>query len=161
LTTTDGLFVWAPALRHVTVRGRIGSIAFRRQLAPATATTAQDAAFQRANAAFYAGVDWAIDISEAEAIELDLEGIPAHLVRRDPATQAVVTKAKAQEGRWRNLDLAGSWWDFVLQDYANAQGVGAGPDDAIVLAAPKRAKKFSTHLRGLQLLRDAGIADPD
>lgn len=161
LLTRDGMFLWAPALRHVVLRGRLGSFAFRREVDPLFGTDAQEAAVRRANGAFYADVDWALDISEAEVHALDLEGVPGHLVRRDPATQVVVTKQKALEGRWRALDLSGTWWDMMLHDYANASGVGAGPDDSIVLAAAKRHKHFRRHLDGLKQLRDAGVAEPD
>lgn len=160
LRTDDPLFVWGAALRHTTLKGRIERLVFRRRIASVVASDAVHASFARVNTAFYSDVDWALDITEAEFTEVDLEGIPARLIRRDPATQVVVTKAKAMEGRWRALDLSRTWWGILLGAYANASGVGAGPQDAIVLAAPKRRKDFRHHLDGLKLLRDEGIAEP-
>jgi hypothetical protein len=73
LKTHDPLFVWAAALRHVVIRGRVGSLAFRSRVAPAIAAAAQESAFETANRTFYSTVDWALDISEAEFTEADLE----------------------------------------------------------------------------------------
>lgn len=161
LVTKDPLFVWGACLRHVVLRGRVGRIVFRNQVSPATATDAEEAAFQRANQHFYESVDWALDVSQAEFVEADLEGLPARLVRRDSQTQVVVSRAKALEGRWRSLDLRETWWDVLLHRYANAQGIGTRADDGLVLVAPKRHRRYQALLEGLYRLRDAGVAEPD
>ena len=44
-----------------------------------------------AGQAFYQKIDWALDISRGEFRDLELKGIPARLVRRDPETQLIVT----------------------------------------------------------------------
>ncbi len=133
----------------------MGRLRFTPLIEPLTATPAQQRAFEDANVDFYAGVDWALDISDAEFEEVDLGGIPGHLVRRDPATSALVTREKALEGVWRTLDLSGTWWDIALNDIARSRM----PSE--VLVAPRRHAKFRRLVEGLNLLRDAGVAEPN
>lgn len=152
---TNGLFqTWGAVFKHVILRGTIGRIMISPAVATGTATSAQQRAFDDANAAYYATVDWALDISEAEFEEVDIRRVPARLIRRDPATQAVVTREKAMEGRWRTLDLAktdwAGWIDLFLKD--------GDPD--LVLVAPKRHRRYRDLLDGLKMLRDAGVAQP-
>jgi hypothetical protein len=153
---TNGLFqAWGAVFKHVTLRGKIGRIMISPAVATGTATSAQQRVFNEANAAYYAGVDWALDISEAEFEEGEIQGVPAHLVRRDPATQVVVTREKAMQGHWRSLDLSKTHWatsiEFLLE-----RG-----DCDVVLVAPKRHRKYRDLLEGLAALRNAGIAEPD
>jgi hypothetical protein len=153
---TNGLFqTWGAVFKHVTLRGKIGRVMISPYVAPSTATEKQQWAFDEANAAYYAGVDWALDISEAEFEEVDIRRLSARLVRRDPTTQVVVTRERAMEGRWRTLDLSrtdwAGWIDLFLKD--------GDPD--LVLAAPKRHRSYRDLLDGLKALRDAGVAEPD
>lgn len=153
---THGLFqAWGAVYRHATLRGRIGRVMTSPLIAPGWASAEEQRAFAAANAAYYATVDWALDISEGEFEECDLRGVPARLVRRDAATQVVVTRDKAMQGLWRQLDLKKTYWatslEFLLE---------RGEPD-VVLVAPKRDRRFRDLLDGLQLLRDAGVARPD
>ena len=151
---TIGLFqVWAAVFRHVTIEGRIGRVMLTPHVAPLTATPAQQRAFDEANAAFYESVDWALDISNAEFEEVELTGIPGHLIRRDPQTSVLITRDSALRGTWRTLDLAGTWWPESLE------GVAKGRSPSEVLVAPARHRKFRRLMDGLQQLRDAGIAE--
>ena len=151
------LQTWGAAFKHVTLRGKIGPLMLSNCLCPTSTTTdAMQRAFEEANTAYYANVDWALDISKAEFTEdCDIRGIPARLIRRDPDTQVVITRERAMRGEWRNLDLHQTYWragiEFMLE-----RG-----DADVVLVAPKRAKDFEHLLRGLQLLREAGVAEPD
>lgn len=156
---THGLFqVWGCAFKHVTLKGKIGRVMFSPAVIIGPQTAAENAeqqAFDQANAAYYAKVEWALDISGAEFQECDIRGISARLIRRDPETQVVVTREKALEGRWRELDLSGTdwagWIDLSFQ---------AGERD-VVLVAPKRHRRFKEMLRGLNVLRQSGVAEPD
>lgn len=153
---TNGLFhAWGAVYRHVTLRGRIGRVMTSPLIATGTATAEEQRAFATANAAYYATVDWALDISEAEFEECDLRGVPAALVRRDPATQVVVTREKAMQGLWRQLDLKKTYWPTGLEFFLER----GEPD--VVLVAPKRDRNFQNLLDGLKLLRDSGVAEPD
>jgi hypothetical protein len=108
-----------------------------------------------ANAAYYAKVDWALDISEAEFEEGEIQGVPAGLVRRDPATQVVVRRSKALEGQWRQVDLGRTHWATAIE-FLLERG-----DEDVVLVAPKRHRNFHALREGLMALRDSGVAEPD
>ena len=82
--------------------------------------------------------------------------MPGELVRRDPATQVLVTRETALQGVWRALDLSATWWDIALQHL-----IDDGRIRAHVLVAPKRHPRYRRLLDGLKLLRDAGVAEPD
>jgi len=153
LRTNGLLHVWGAAFKHVTLRGRIGRILITDLTKPQLRTSPEQRAFSEANAKFYKEVDWALDISEAEAEELQLEGIPARLVRRDPATQIVVTRQAAQIGAWRELER--SALTMGIEDMLD---VGY-PD--MVLVAAKRSRHFQESLNTIQRLREIGVAEPD
>src|SRR5262245_21969809 len=70
LETTRLLQTWAAVYQHVTFRGRIGRLMFSPAVALGRARPEEQRAFDEANAAYYAGVDWALDITEAECEEL-------------------------------------------------------------------------------------------
>ena len=156
---TDRLFqTWGAVFKHVTLSGKLGRMMFSGVLFPTSSVTAaMQRAFAESNTAYYSKVDWALDISRAEFQECDIRGIPARLIRRDPETQVVVKRAKAVEGRWRQLDLSRTYWEGYLGPLAQAQSA----DDDVVLAAPKRSPHFRDLLDGLRLLRREGIAEPD
>jgi hypothetical protein len=156
LKTHNMLASWGAVFRHVTLKGRIGQLMLNYAVAPGVATADEQRAFDQANALYYASVDWALDISQGEFLDADIRGIPSRLIRRDVETQAVVTRQKALEGRWRQVDLSKTWWatslDFFVKD-------SKAPD--LVLVAPKRHPKFRHLLDGIKRLRAEGIAEPD
>jgi hypothetical protein len=146
---------WGAVFRHVTFRGRIGRIMSSPAVATGTATPEQQRAFDIANAEYYANVDWALDISEAEFDECELQRVPAQLVRRDAETQVVITREKAMRGTWRDLDLSKTYWKTSIEFFLERG------DADVVLVAGKRARKYRDLLDGLKKLRDAGVAEPD
>lgn len=151
---TNGLFqTWGAVFKHVSLRGRMGRVMFSPAIAPGMATKAQQQAFDETNAAYYSNVDWALDLREGEFQECEIQCVPARLIRRDPETQVVVTRAKAAQGEWRRLDLSKTHWHVSLQFLLNRG------DQDVVLVAPKRNPKFLDLLAGLQLLREAGVAE--
>lgn len=149
------LQIWGAAFQHVTIQGKIE----RMMLSPSVVLTEPDSpinkAFVRLNAEYYAGVDWALDITKAEAKELEIQGIPAKLIRRDPETQVVVRAENAIKNHFDELDYGKSHWKFSIQFMLNR-----GESD-VVLVAPKKNPKFKTLVAGLQMLRETGIAEPD
>lgn len=154
---TDGqlLQAWGAAFKHVILRGAID----RLMLSPAVVLTdpgsAVNESFRVDNASYYGEVDWALDISQVEAKELEIQGVPARLIRRDPETQVMVTAKKAVELSFDKLNFGRSHWGFSIQFMLER-----GEHD-IVLVAPKRSPKFKTLLDGLRMLREAGIAEAD
>jgi hypothetical protein len=154
---TNGLFqIWGAVFKHVTLRGKIGRIMISSFVEPSSATVEEQRAFDMANAEYYARVDWALDISEAEFEgECDLRRVPADLVRRDPETQVVIKREKAMLGDWRNVDLSKTYWASAIEGFLQE----GDPD--IVFVAGKRDRKFRDLLDGLKKLREAGVAEPD
>lgn len=75
---------WGSGATHVRFRGRCGGLTI-------TPPIHDEAAVRHANAEFYRGADWAMDISEAQFTGLSLVGVPA-----DPTWSASRT---AGEGR--------------------------------------------------------------
>lgn len=152
---TSGLFqTWATVFKHVTFKGRLGRIMVSGQIGTSERATKEQAVFDKANADFYSGVDWAIDIRDAEFEEADLRGVPARLVKRDPETQIVVSRERALGGAWRQLDLSETHWATALELFLQR-----GRSD-VVFVAPKRARDFQKLVHGLRSLREAGVAEP-
>jgi hypothetical protein len=147
----------AAVFKHVTIRGKLGIIRILPRIGFVFNVTDPliQSAFDLANAAYYETVDWALDISAAEFYDLDVYCIPARLIRRDPATQLVVTREKALEGVWRSLDLSETHWPWAIENLLLNNTADT------VLVAPKGHPNFKRLLEGLQILRDAGVAQPD
>ncbi|MFP3710416.1 hypothetical protein SB783_41270, partial [Paraburkholderia sp. SIMBA_009] len=101
LSTNPILLVWAAFFRRVTLKGKIGKI--NLNLTPEAFCTDADRLrqFETARAAFYAETDWALDISDARLLGLRCEGVPLHLIRRDPQTQVILDK----RGRYRGQQV--------------------------------------------------------
>ena len=70
-------------------------------------------------------------------------------------SQAVVRREKVMQGRWRELDLSDTHWPTSLELFLEL----GFPDD--VLVAPKRARNYKALQKGLDKLREAGVAEPD
>lgn len=159
--TVDGLKThglrqtWGAVFKHVTLRGKIGRLMFSPAVSPGVATLRQQRAFDEANEQYYSTVDWALDIREAEVEELDLRRIPARLIRRDPVDQVVITREKAMQGKWRQLDLSKTHWATSMELFLE----WGDPD--WVLVAGKRDRDYRRLVDGLKALRDAGVAEPD
>jgi hypothetical protein len=136
------------AFRHVTLRGRAGSVML---VPPSYGLSDQmQAAFVAGLRDFYAGVDWALDITEAEFDSTDLYYLPGDLVRYDPETQFLLRRSALA-----GADTTG------LPSYAAiaTSRFESTPFDTLVAVAPKRDKKFPEILAQLRELRDRKIAD--
>jgi len=156
-----GLFqTFGAVFNRVTLRGRIDRLMITNDVLPSVLMVEEDRqreidTFRHANAKYYSHVEWALDISQGEFRELEIRGIPSRLIRRDPETQIVVTRERVAESDWRQLDFSESLTSFSL-NFLLEEG---WPD--MVMIAPKRHRKFPLYLEDLQLLRQAGIAEPD
>lgn len=140
---------------QVTLQGRIGKL----MLKPGALIDSSGAEerYRGAAIAFYENVSWALDVTGARFKEVDLSGVPARLVRRDPRTQFVVTRASAASGAWRGVGLSDDWLPAALELLA------ASDRDAQVFAVPMGASRRETQreLDDLARLRDVGVAEPD
>ena len=115
------LRIFGAVFKHVRLTGKLGSVMLKRDLSPVTATEAQQAAARVANARYYASVDWALDISQAEAKELDIEGIPVELIRRDLETQVIVTRERALAKDWKKIDLTKTYWETAIKVFLESR----------------------------------------
>jgi hypothetical protein len=158
---TSGLFqVFGAVFKHVVLRGKLGRMMINNDVLPRGDVNIPYQydnvnVFREANSKFYHDVDWALDISEAEFQELDIRGVPGRLIRRDPETQVLVTRQRILQGDWLGLPFKERLTPFCL-DFMLKQEI---PD--LVLVAPKRHRNFRRLLEDLQLLRDAGVVEPD
>jgi hypothetical protein len=149
LTTAPEVWLATCTFRHVTLRGRIGSLMV--QPPPFTMDEADRTAFIDTVVRYYADVDWAIDITEAEfTADVNFFFVPGDLVRRDPQTQFLL----------RRETLAG----VDLEAFPVRARIAAGrfevtPFDSIVAIAPKRSKHFARIRDDLEQLRAAGLAE--
>ena len=153
---------WGPqrlagcAFKHVVIKGPIrGGVQFVASLdwlLHHPEEPAIDDPAMRANADYYAGVDWALDISRAEftGVDISASGIPANLVRRDPETQVVITRASITNGDWRAACEGSAQWVSI------ERFIQTGFSDA-VLIAEKRSKQFEADVAAFRRLRDLGV----
>ncbi len=156
--------IWGPqriagcAFRHVTIRGNVtGSVTFTPgpDWAISPSGPAVDDPFVVANRRYYDGVDWALDISEANFTSVTFwSGIPARLVRRDPETQVVLTRSRLLDDRWRAA-IADSLSQLQIESF-----LLTGFDDTILVAS-RRGRYFREDLERIERLRDAGLLDGD
>lgn len=158
LSTNPILLVWAAFLRRVTLKGKIGKI--NLNLTPEAFCTDADRLrqFETARAAFYAETDWALDISDARLLGLRCEGVPLHLIRRDPQTQVILDK----RGRYRGQQALDA---SFAKAFPVADSVLRGFDEsdrpAMLLAASMGApkKRRDEELGAIAELRTLGFLE--
>jgi hypothetical protein len=156
-TRSQLLQIWGAVFKHVVLKGRIDRVMITWSLGTIEVDKPEiQRAFLTSNMAFYREVDWALDISGAEVNEIDIRGIPASLIRRDPETQVVVTRERAMETPWKDMDLNETLWKTWIAEFLDSE-----IETDVVLAAPKRHRNYYRLLEDLHRLRDAGVAQPD
>ena len=152
LETRGPVDIHGAVFKHVVLKGKIGHLILAP---PYGLSESNPSPFLAANAESYRGVDWALDLTQCEAKELQLSGVPGRLIRRDPTTQILVTRERALAVDWRSLPLGGSPYAVVL-NHLTRYG-----DDSRVLVAPHRDRSFQACIQAQKVLRDAGVAEPD
>jgi hypothetical protein len=152
LKTNELLQCWGSVFSETIVKGKVGRLMLSDIISPGVASKSEQLIFQMENDSYYSKIEWALDISQIEAEDVDIRGIPANLIRRDPDTQVVITREEAMQGTWTGVDLSNTYWPTAIKLFLNR-----GHKD-IVLVAPRRHKKFRALQTGLIRLREAGIA---
>lgn len=155
----DLVTVWGALFKHVTIKGRCDSLMLhgitgRGEMEPGGKGVLP---YRALCDEFYATVDWALDIREAEFEDfwIRTRGVPSHLVRRDPETQAVIRRDKAIGGKWRDIGLC-ALTQIMFKEFMRDEL------DSFILVAPKRHKRdFQDVLADIRRLREAGIAEAD
>ncbi|HEX6965066.1 MAG TPA: hypothetical protein VF166_04635 [Gemmatimonadaceae bacterium] len=144
-------FLWCCVFRHVTLTGRIAA----PKVNEAGFNWTDDLSRQwlHANEEYYAGVDWALDLRGATfSTFFTLPGVPADLVRRDPTTQFVLRRERVMAYQ-RPPDQARTIADIVIDNL-----VASGLPDVVVVTG-QGSRKFAEHLRVMEELREAGVAE--
>ena len=155
LHTHNMLSAYGAVYKHVKLEGNIGQILLCPFKFPTVSTLKEETAFELANVEYYKAVDWALDISEGRFNDCDIRGIPAKLIKRDPASQAVLTREKALAGNWKKLDLSKTYLSGLIRLFLES-----GEEDMVIIAG-KRSRSYVDMLAGIKMLRDAGVAEPD
>jgi hypothetical protein len=154
LSTDDTTAFFGTLLRRVRLRGQIGKISLCPEAASWTLSNERQARFDSERALFYAKTDWALDISEAHFEELDIVGIPAQLIRRNPDRQFVITREGASREDWRHQVSANcKYWIRVIDQFLQDN------DQSTVLVAPKarRNEEQQRLADGLRELKELGV----
>jgi hypothetical protein len=147
------LYTGGAVFKHVLLRGKIDSV-FITPVVSAARLRIQEA-FDRANARYYDGIDWALDISHGEFLDLAIVGVPAHLIRRDPETQIVVTREKTTSRDWKSIHIRNKLWRMALSFCLR------GAAQSVVLVAGKQNPEFPDLVADLRMLQKTGLAEPD
>jgi hypothetical protein len=142
---TRGLeFIYSTVFKRVVLKGKIGRFVLRNEQGDDGAWMAEE----------YKGVDWALDLRELVAQELDINNVPPELILRDSATQAIIRLENVKQSDWQKgqLGVVGVWIEGML----------AKDLPACIVVAPKGNKKlFAKMMAEIREARERGIADPD
>lgn len=95
LAVTSLLHLSGCVFKHVTLAGNIGPL----MATPPNYSLPPDVRdrFTVGIVAYYAGVDWALDISRAAFSDADFYYVPGHLVRRDEETQFLLHRDRVEQ----------------------------------------------------------------
>jgi hypothetical protein len=148
-------FTWATVFKHVVLKGKLNSMILNQVLRPGR--DKKQKLWDEANREFYATVDWALDISEAEfTFGISLHAVPGSLIRRDPETQVLVSKKTALQSSWQDLPWGKSALRLALQWFLEDSLY-----EDVVLVASKRGVGYRDDLEAVRMLRREGVAGPD
>ncbi len=157
LSINDMLICWGSLFRHVKLTGKFGSVKMN-VMAHHDITREKQAFFDAERVTFYQDVDWALDISAATFTELDVRGIPAKLIRRDPSRQFVLTRCKALKAKpLCSLSKAAEHWMFTVELFLRD-----GDEDRVLTVPNSGTRKRQTEmLQGLVELQRMGFIESD
>jgi hypothetical protein len=153
------LFLWGTLAEHVVLNGRIGGFIWNlpyetfAEYGKPKADRIETKAIARARE-HYAGVDWALDISQAKfsSVPAFRYGPPGRLIRRDERTQPLVTREDAEGGRWRAIAEDIGVWRVVLDSFAKSRW----PDEIVL--TPAAGGTGERDRAGIERLREIGVA---
>ncbi len=141
-----------------TLAGKVGRMKINDSIRLSRITPEDKNAWSELRRAHHAQVDWALDISAAKPLRLEISGIPAAKIRRNPETQIVVTKERLDDKR--QIDATPGLDEdlrFMLESFV----VGDASDRVFVAPTGRAPRQFKRYLEGFALLRRAGLAEPD
>lgn len=137
------------ALRHVVLTGTCGRFLLNRNICHDNEQ--RNDAFNNDNSAFYAEVDWALDISKLKPACLEIRGsIPSRLIRRNPEEHFIMTQSVAMAGDWKNYEPPQTF-EISISTFLDSCA-----DDTLFVAA-KRSKHFKQEMEYFHRLKTAGL----
>jgi len=150
----DPFFIWGGVAKHVRLVGTIGGLIWNQPYR--WLTSGRDRGALNAVRRYYASVDWALDVTQAEfqsgpALRF---GPPGQLIRRDPVTQPLVTRHRALAIGWKSLGKEIGAWRGVLDDLITNDW-----PDSVVLIPAGRGRALREDLEGIERLRSIGVAE--
>src|SRR5258706_7225110 len=153
-----GFFCWGSFFRHVVLSGKVGFLKFDAEChADYDRMPKQQAIWNEASRSFYTTVDWALDISGAEfTVGTVLHFVPGRLVRRNPATQVLVTRERLMASNWRSVDWGQSSMPVAIDWFLQRSLY-----EDCVFAAPTKSRLFDREMAAIDLLRKSGLAERD
>jgi len=154
---TDSLFiVWGAVFDQVVFSGKIGKIKINRHVHHVDKSDRVQRPFDAFRQHYYENAEWALDISRAKFRLLEIYGIPARLIRRDPSTQMVVTRERALNPAWRTqVSAENKHWPFAIDMF-----LATGEADRVLVAPLSGPKKqIDKLLTELKELRDLGVVE--
>jgi hypothetical protein len=131
--------------RHVTLRGKIGSMMVIGPVRGLPDSAERVAAMVEK----YKEVDWALDIRDAVFSSAEFFGVPGDLIRRDENTQVLLRREAFSGMDWRDLPGAVGTW---------ARRFESTPFDSIVAVAPKGSRRFRDYMADIEWLHAKGLA---
>jgi hypothetical protein len=139
---------WGAVFNRVVFKGDIGSIMISPLLHTASAPAEVQKIFDRENKIYYDNVQWAIDISRANFEECDIRGLSSRFIIRDESTQIVISRSKAEEIDWEDLDLENEKYFAVRVNIMEEENY-----DDVLIVAPKLSQRYESILRDLNKLK--------
>ncbi len=100
----------------------------------------------------YESIEWALDISEAQFVDVDLFGIPGDLIRHDGNTQVLI-KRDLVESFYLNQPKK----DVPIFADVWMSRFEVSPFDHIICVAPRRSKRFSEYMRSIEWMHNKGL----
>jgi hypothetical protein len=154
LKTKTLLQFWGAVFNEVVFKGNVGSIMISPLVHTASAPAEVQKMFEKENNAYYKKVKWAIDISQASFEECDIRGLSSKLIIRDQSTQMILTREKAEEIDWEDLNLENEKYFAIIVNMMLKKNY-----DDTVIVAPKANKRFESILKDLKKLKKENIVE--
>ena len=148
------LIMWGCVYSETSLSGKIGFIKINRSVGLNEAAETAQPLWDKAMREFYAGVDWALDISNAKfTSSVSFEAVPGDKIRRDPETQVLVTRDGLSKMDWRQLNYGNSGFGVAIDWFLHGSLF-----DSTVLAARTGGRETRSDIEVLCMLRKHGIA---
>jgi len=130
--------------KHVVLKGKFGKWFLKDPYNDAAAKIARE---------YYAKVDWALDIRDAEFREIDLRGVPPELLVRNAEVQVAVYRADAMRIKgWEEIPHKA--WRGAIARLAGERAFR----DVKIFIPETRSANYADQLASVKMLHELGLA---